>query len=185
MSLDSSGVESAIRRFFINTIFDATFTVMGVISGSAFTGDVKTVLVTLFSSSIALGISSGVSVYEAETLEEEKRLEELEKALIVDLEGSRLERDVARKALRVASVILVTPLIPSTITSIPLFASFFGVIALRQAAFISIGLALSTLLVIGVLMATDGRRAKILKGLRMAFFGAIAFLIGYALESLL
>jgi len=185
MTLDRSSLLSDIRKFFINTIFDATFTVMGIISGSAFTGDAKTVLITLFTSSVALGISSGVSVYEAETLEEEKRIEELEKALITDLEDTVLERNISKRAMMVSIVILVTPLIPSIITAIPLFASFFGVLELRQAAFISIALALGTLLVIGTLMATDGIKARLLKGLRMAFFGGIAFLIGYTLESLL
>jgi hypothetical protein len=40
-------------------------------------------------------------------------------------------------------------------------------------------------MVIGTLMATDGIKARLLKGLRMAFFGGIAFLIGYTLESIL
>ncbi len=63
----------ALRRYFVNTIFDSTFVILGVIIGSAFSPDPSydLVIATILTSSFALGISTGVSVYEAETMEAE------------------------------------------------------------------------------------------------------------------
>jgi hypothetical protein len=50
-----------LRRFLINTFFDSTFSQLGVLIGSAFAGNpnLRLVMGTLISSSIALGISTG------------------------------------------------------------------------------------------------------------------------------
>ena len=78
-----------IRRFFINTLFDSTFMLLGIVVGAAFAADASlgVVLVTMVASSLALGISTGVSVYEAESLERERKIYELERALFMDLKG--------------------------------------------------------------------------------------------------
>ncbi len=48
--------------FFINTLFDSTFALLGVIIGSAFTTnpDLRPIIGTLVASSVALGISTSV-----------------------------------------------------------------------------------------------------------------------------
>jgi hypothetical protein len=67
-------ISSILRRFLINTLFDSTFMQLGIIMGSAFaaSADLRLTIGTLVASSVALGISTGVSVYESETLEREK-----------------------------------------------------------------------------------------------------------------
>jgi hypothetical protein len=87
-------LEPDLRKFFINTIFDSTFTVLGIVSGSAFAGDSTTVLITLFTSCVALGFSSGISVYEAKVLEGERSINEIEKAMITDLKNTVLSDNV-------------------------------------------------------------------------------------------
>ena len=86
-----SEIGPILRRFFINTLFDSTFTQLGILLGSAFADspDLRLVIGTLISSSVALGISTGVSVYESETLERERRTIELEKALFRKLDNTR------------------------------------------------------------------------------------------------
>ena len=60
-----------LKPYFINTVFDSAFTILGIIVGSAFSEnfDYKIFLGTLLTGTFSLGISSGVSVYEAETLQ--------------------------------------------------------------------------------------------------------------------
>ena len=76
-------LSSGFRRFLSNTVFDSTFMLLGVVIGSAFSedADLRVILTTMLVSSLSLGISTGVSVYEAETLEQDKRISELEQAL--------------------------------------------------------------------------------------------------------
>jgi len=52
----------ALRRYFVNTIFDSTFVILGVIIGSAFSPDpsYSLVIAIVLTSSFALGISTGV-----------------------------------------------------------------------------------------------------------------------------
>ncbi len=71
------GTWPTIRRYLVNTIFDSTFVMLGIIIGSAFTSDpnIRLTVVTMLTSSVALGISTGVSTYEAENLEQNKRLD--------------------------------------------------------------------------------------------------------------
>ena len=64
MSLPETG--PALRRYFVNTMFDSTFAVLGIIIGSALTADADKglVIATIITSCVALAISTGSSVYE-------------------------------------------------------------------------------------------------------------------------
>ena len=54
--------------YIINTLHDAVFTVMGIVIGSAFSAtlDLKSIIGTIITVSLSLGVSSGFRVYEAE-----------------------------------------------------------------------------------------------------------------------
>jgi predicted membrane protein (TIGR00267 family) len=180
-------IGSDIRKFFINTIFDATFTILGVVSGLSFVAhpDIRIILTTSITSSIGLGISSGVSVYEAETLEEEKKLDELEDAMLTDLENTSLFRSVKRKALLAAIIALITPLVSCSIAISPFVLTILGLLLPKIAAWMSITLALIILFTVGVYMSRDIKGNPLLKGARMAIFGAGAFLLSICIQSLI
>ncbi len=86
----------SFRRFFINTLFDSTFMLVGVIMGSAFSDnpDIEVIVGTMLTTSLALGISTGVSVYEAESLERGIRIAQLEKAMIRRLDETMIAQSV-------------------------------------------------------------------------------------------
>lgn len=178
-------INSSTRKFFINTLFDSTFTLLGVVSGSAFTihPDVRVILMTLITSSIALGISSGVSVYEAEKLEGEKTVDAIEEAMIHSLENTVHTETLHRDAWLSSIIVFFTPLFSCLISAIPFVLSRFGFLSIENAAWLSIGFSLSTLLVVGTVMANNSSMNPLYRGFRMAFFGLIAFLIGFFLDS--
>jgi predicted membrane protein (TIGR00267 family) len=175
-----------IRKFFINTLFDATFTLLGIVSGLAFVtnSDVRILLLTSVTSSLALGISSGVSVYEAEFLEEEKRLEHLEAAMLKSLEDTRHFRSIRLKALLASFIVFFTPLISCIIAISPFIMTILGLLTLNLAASASIALALITLFTVGAYMSRNNKGNPLIKGARMALFGAGAFLISVWMKSL-
>ena len=176
-----------LRRFFINTLFDSTFTQLGVLIGSAFADspDLRLVIGTLISSSIALGISTGVSVYESETLERERKTIELEKALFRKLDKTRLADSYRDYARLLALVNFVTPLICCAVIVMPIVAAFFNILSTATASWLSIILALSILFAAGVYFGRYGKQNPIKKGLRMVGFGIIAFVAGYLIQLLL
>jgi len=177
----------ALRRFFINTLFDSTFMLLGVIIGSAFSEnpDLRVILATMITSSLALGISTGVSVYEAESLERDRKVAELERALFRNLDETTISRS-ARKATTVISLInFLTPLTSCAVIAFPFLFASLGILEVRLAAWLSITLALGALFLMGAYLGRLGKRNPWIKGLRMLTFGVLAFIIGYWIERLI
>ncbi|MCZ7360168.1 MAG: hypothetical protein O8C55_08845, partial [Candidatus Methanoperedens sp.] len=125
-----------LRRFFINTLFDSTFMQMGIIIGSAFTvnPDLDLVMGTLVASSIALGISTGVSIYESEMLERESRITELEKVMFRKLDDTILTEHHRTSAIIFSVINLLTPLLCCAIVIIPLLFASVNILDIRTAS---------------------------------------------------
>lgn len=186
-TLKQESVGPIIRRFFINTLFDSTFMLLGIIVGSAFAGDagLHIIIVTMLTTSIALGISTGVSVYEAESLEQEHKISDLEKALFTDLDDTSIQKTAKYTILLVTIINFATPLVSCAVTIIPFILATTGILHVDIAGWISVALALSTLFGAGVYMGRIGKTNPYKKGLRMAAFGVLAFTIGFLLDLLI
>jgi len=185
-TLSREDVAPLLRRSFINTLFDSTFMLLGIVVGVAYASEagLRAVALTMATSSLALGISTGVSVYESERIEREKAISELERALFRDLNGTWIERSAKSIALLLASVNFFTPLLSCMVTISPFAFVALKTIGLREAAWASIALALGTLFAAGAYMGKIGHRNPWMRGLRMAGFGLMAFAVGFLLDSL-
>ena len=183
-TLKREDVGPIIRRFFINTLFDSTFMLLGIIVGAAFVANTSlgVVLVTMLTTSLALGISTGVSVYEAESLERERRIAELERALFRDLSGTRIEKTARSIVILTALIHFFTRLFACAVTIIPFLFAALGIIALNVASWFAVVLALSLVFSAGVFMGRLGKKNPWTKGLRMVAFGLAAFSIGFILN---
>lgn len=186
-TLKHESVGPIIRRFFINTLFDSTFMLLGIIVGSAFAGDagLNVIIVTMLTTSLALGISTGVSVYEAESLEQERKIADLEKALFTDLQDTNIQKTAKYTTLLATLINFATPLFSCAVTITPFALVALGILHLDVAGWIAVALALSTLFCAGVYMGRIGKTSPIKKGLRMVAFGVLAFTIGFLLDLLL
>jgi predicted membrane protein (TIGR00267 family) len=186
-TLKQESVGPIIRRFFINTLFDSTFMLLGIIVGSAFAGDARLhiIIVTMLTTSIALGISTGVSVYEAESLEQEHKISDLEKALFTDLNDTSIQKTAKYTILLATIINFATPLVSCAVTITPFILATTGILHADIAGWISVALALSTLFGAGVYMGRIGKTNPYKKGLRMAAFGVLAFTIGFLLDLLI
>lgn len=147
--------------------------------------NLKVIVATLVTSSIAIGISSGVSVYEAEVIEGEREVEELEAAMLTKLEDTIYTRSMKLNALLAAIIMFGTPLFSCTIAALPFALALYGLMQSDIAAWTSIALALVTLLTVGAYMGRDSKGNPLLKGVRMALFGTAAFLLGNWLQALI
>ncbi len=187
-TLKQESVGPIIRRFFINTLFDSTFMLLGIIVGSAFAGaaaGLKIIILTMLTTSLALGISTGVSVYEAESLEQERKIVDLEKALFTDLKDTLIQK-TAKYTIIIATLInFATPLFACAVTITPFMFVAIGILPLDIAGWISVALALSTLFGAGVYIGRIGKTNPYKKGLRMVAFGVLAFAIGFLLNLLI
>ncbi|MBI0582588.1 MAG: VIT1/CCC1 transporter family protein [Methanomassiliicoccus sp.] len=183
--LDEPETGPTLRRFFVNTIFDSTFVILGILIASAFSSDpnLRIVIVTITTSSVALGISTGISVFEAETMEQSIKMKEMERAMLTSLEDTHLHK-VSRLTIMVIAVVNFTaPILAGAVTLTPFLV--MGENDIRTAAYISLGLAITILFVVGAAMGRAGGRNPLAQGARMAVAGIAAFLLCFWIESLL
>jgi predicted membrane protein (TIGR00267 family) len=176
-----------LRRFFTNTLFDSTFMLLGIIIGSSFSAhpDLHLTIGTLVTSSVALGISTGVSVYESETLERERKIIEMEKALFRKLDNTTITEEYRMYAITLSLLNLITPLACCGIVVIPLILATAGSLTVAAANWISVVLAFLILFTAGVYMGRLGKQNPLLKGIRMVLFGIAAFLIGFLIQTVI
>jgi predicted membrane protein (TIGR00267 family) len=166
-------------------MFDSTFVILGILIASAFSSDpsLRTVIVTIVTSSVALGISTGISVFEAETMEQSIKMREMERAMLTSLEDTHLHSISKLTILLVAVVNFFAPIISGIITLTPFLV--VGERDIQLAAFVSLGLAISILFVVGAAMGRAGNRNPVVQGARMAVAGLGAFLLCFFIESML
>lgn len=169
-----------LRRFVTNTLFDSTFTQLGIIIGSGFAAnvDLRLTIGTLVASSVGLGIATGVSVYESETLEREKRIVELERALFRKLDDTMIAENFRSYAMILAIVNFVVPLFCCAVVSLPLIFAMLKLVDGATATWISVISALGILFITGTYLGRLGKQNPFVKGLRMVVFGVIAFVVG-------
>jgi predicted membrane protein (TIGR00267 family) len=182
----SKDIGPILRRFFINTLFDSTFMLLGIIIGSAYLSnpDPSVILATMISSSFALGISTGVSVYESESMERERRIAELERALFRELNNTKIEEE-AKTATSIISLInFITPLASCATIAFPFLLVSLGILDIRMAPWISVGLAMGIIFLAGAYLGRVGRTNPWIKGLKMVAFGFLAFSMGFLIQAL-
>ena len=170
--------------YIINTLFDAVFTIMGIVIGSAFSAtlDLRSIIGTIITASLSLGVSSGFSVYEAETLQEEKRIDEIEEALLEDLDDTVIAEESKQVTLFSSVLVFMTPLLAGLATLVPFFLVYLGSIGINRGVTFAIIIDLSLIFISGYVFAVENR---LFKGLRMMVLGLIVFAVGYLLNNLM
>ena len=177
MSLPETG--PALRRYFVNTMFDSTFAVLGIIIGSALTADADQglVIATIITSCVALAISTGSSVYEAETLEQSRRMDEIGRAMLRPVEETNLGKASKASAAIIALSNSLAPLMSGAIIVSPFL--LLGEETIVVAAEVAIALAIVLLFITGFIMGKLSERNPWWKGLRMSLVGLAAFVVCY------
>jgi len=177
MSLPETG--PALRRYFVNTMFDSTFAVLGIIIGSALTADADSglVIATIITSCVALAISTGSSVYEGETLEQSRRMDEIGRAMLRPVEETNLGKASKASAAIIALSNSLAPLMSGAIIVSPFV--LLGDETILVAAEVAIVLAIVLLFITGFIMGKISERNPWWKGMRMALVGVAAFFVCY------
>ena len=184
--MKSKDVGPILRRLFINTLFDSTFMLLGIIIGFASLSnpDPSVILATMVSTRIALGISTGVSMYESESMERERRIVELEKALFRELDNTKIE-EAAKTATFIISLInSLTPLASCAAIAFPFLLVSVRILDIKIAPWLSVGLAMGIIFLAGVYLGRVGKTNPWIKGLKMVAFGFLAFFIGFLIQTL-
>jgi len=177
-------LREVFRRYFINTVFDSTFVVLGILAATALVPEAnpEVAIEALFAACLAIGISSGVSVYEAESIESEIRMDRLERALLSPLKDTDVGRRARGSRLVIALVNFSAPLVVAGTMGTPLILHQAGLIpSIATAALVSSALGVGIIFAAGYYLGTLTRRPW-LRAVRMVLIALVTFIVLVLLE---
>ena len=177
-------VKSLGRRYFVANAFDGTLTSIGIIVGGYLTGigNGATIIAIGLGAAVGLGTSGIWSVWEIERAETSRRRDQLEQAMLTNLDDTRLERDHRYTQFVLAISASTGPVLAIIITLIPFL--FEGIlISFLQAVLLAIAAGIGLLGSIGAYMGYISKQRWYIAGLRMALAGLVVAIISIFLPN--
>ena len=174
-----SRAEEYSRRYAVMNAFDGVITVLGIIFGSVLLGQaaVKQILAAGIGASIAMGISGASGTYMAEKAEQERRLREIEDAMLVKLEDSVIAEAREWAAVISAAVDAGAAVLAGLISLAPYLLSLLNLISAGQAFTLSLTLSLGLLFSLGLFLGRVAKRNVIVSGLKSLAIGCVTILL--------
>jgi predicted membrane protein (TIGR00267 family) len=180
---DIASIGEIARRYFAMNAFDGVVTIIGVLMGN-YVSDVRdatTVVVTGFSTSMAIGISGLWGAYLTESAERKRDLEDLESRTLTDLSETKIGRASRAAVIVVALVDGLAPFLAALVVLLPFF--FSGLLAdIVLSYYVSLGMALVVLFALGVFLGKVSKESLVISGLKMIGAGLVSILLTYILE---
>ena len=158
--LGKEDVLAISRRYLISNGFDGTLTSIGIIVGAVLSGvpDGLTVIKIGLGAAVGLGTSAVWSVWEIERAETRAEIRRIERAMLTDLDDTRIQRDQSGARLMHAMMSGLGPLIGILIPLSP-FVVEGTVFTMQEAALVAVGLGIGVLGVFGAYMGSiSGQR---------------------------
>jgi predicted membrane protein (TIGR00267 family) len=180
---DIASIGEIARRYFAMNAFDGVLTIIGVLMGSytARVHDATVVIVTGFSTSIAMGISGLWGAYMTESAERKRDLDDLENRTLTDLSETKIGRASRVAVVVVALVDGLAPFLAALIVLLPFFLS--GLMAdIVFSYYASLGMALVVLFAVGAFLGKVSKENLVISGLKMIVAGLVSILLSYFLK---
>ena len=174
-----------LRRYFAMNAFDGSMTSLGIVIGSYIShiSEPRAVLGVILLSGFAMAISGFSGTYMTESAERSRSLNELEDAMLTDLDGTIYGEASRFVSIFAAVVDGSAPFIASIPAVIPFYLSHIGVISIGTAFVISVGACLMTLFLLGVFLGRVSRNNILYSGLKMVVAGIVVALLALLLNS--
>ncbi|WP_435359616.1 VIT1/CCC1 transporter family protein [Haloarchaeobius sp. DFWS5] len=175
-------VRSISRRYFVSNGFDGTLTSIGVATGAYLSGvpDGRTVVLVGVGGAVGLCTSGVWSVWEIERAEKLSERRELERAMLRDLNDTRLHREdrAARTVNALASGF--GPLVGTLLPLVPFLFEGWS-LSLLQATLCSVGVGVGLLFGFGAYMGSIAELNWLVTGVRMALAGLLVAVVNVVL----
>jgi predicted membrane protein (TIGR00267 family) len=177
-------ISEMARRYFVMNSFDGILTIIGILLGSfiAHINDARIIIVTGISASLAMAVSGIWGSYLTETAERQKKLKDLSKHLMSNIENTLVGKAQKAASIIVAAVDGLAPLVSSIIVISPFF--FSGLIGINAAYLLSIIIALSSLVVLGAFLGHISQESKWMYGVKMFIAGIVSIVLIFLFEKI-
>jgi predicted membrane protein (TIGR00267 family) len=180
--LGKDDVLAISRRYFISNGFDGTLTSIGIIVGAVLSGvpDGLTVIKIGLGAAVGLGTSAVWSVWEIERAETRAEIRRIERAMLKDLDDTRIQREQSGARVVHATMSGLGPLLGILIPLTP-FAVEGTVLTMQEAALIAVGLGVGVLGVFGAYMGSISGQRWYVAAARMGLAGVVVAVINFLL----
>jgi predicted membrane protein (TIGR00267 family) len=174
-----------LRRYFAMNAFDGAMTSLGVVIGSYISNisDPRAIIGVIIVSGIAMAVSGFSGTYMTESAERSRSLNELEDAMLVDLDDTIYGRASRFVSLFAAVVDGSAPFVASIPTVVPFYLSLIGLLPIDIAFYASIGAALAVLFLLGVFLGKVSEGNLLYSGIKMVVAGLAVALLALLLNS--
>jgi len=181
--IEVTGATKILRRYFAMNAFDGAMTSLGVVIG-AYLSHIhipQSVIGVIITSGIAMMVSGFSGTYMTESAERSHSLNELEDAMLINLDNTLYGRASRFVSVFAALVDGSAPFLAAIPSMIP-FLMVPGVIAIETAYMASIVASLATLFTLGVYLGRISGQNILMYGLKMVVAGIAVALIALTLN---
>ena len=174
-----------LRRYFAMNAFDGSMTSLGVVIGAYITNivDPKAVIGVILVSGIAMAVSGFSGTYMTESAERSKSLNELEDAMLTDLDDTIYGEASRFVAIFAAFVDGSAPFLASIPAVVPFYLALIGVTPVGFAFTASVGASLLTLFLLGVFLGRVSDSNILYSGVKMVIAGVAVALLALLLNA--
>ena len=170
------------RRYFISNGFDGTLTCVGIVVGAVLSGvpDGATVIAIGLGAAVGLGTSAVWSVWEIERAETRAEIRRIERAMLLDLDDTRVQRE--RRGARIVHATMsgLGPLVGILVPLLP-FVVEGSLLTMTEAAAVAVGLGVGVLSAFGAYMGSISGQRWYVAAARMGLAGLVVAAINLVL----
>ena len=171
--------QKILRRYFAMNAFDGAMTSLGVVIGAYISRivDPKAVIGVILIGGVAMAVSGFSGTYMTESAERSKSLNELEEAMLVDLDDTIYGQASRFVSIFAALVDGGAPFLAAIPSVVPFYLALINIIPIGLAFAASIAASLATLFLLGVFLGRVSEQNVIYSGVKMVIAGiAVAML---------
>ena len=166
------------RRYAVMNAFDGVITILGIILGSKLLGSAEAgqIVAASVGALIAMGVSGASGTYITEMAEQERKIKELQDAMLTNLEGTILVKAHREAAVISALVDSAAAIFAGLLAVAPYFLTVAGSIPDVAAFYSSLIISLSLLFTLGVFLGKVAGRSLLFSGLKALGIGCLTLL---------
>ncbi len=174
-----SGAEEYSRRYAVMNAFDGVVTILGIILGSTLLGEAgaRSIIAAGIGALVAMGISGASGTYMAEKAEQERRIKEIEEAMLTRLDKSVITEARAMAAVIAAVIDAFSAVLAGLLVLLPYFASALNLLSSDLSFYLSLELSLGLLFLLGLFLGRIAKRSLIASGLKSLAIGVATILL--------
>jgi len=181
--IEVTGATKILRRYFAMNAFDGAMTSLGVVIG-AYLSHIhapRSVIGVILTSGIAMMVSGFSGTYMTESAERSHSLNELEDAMLINLDDTLYGRASRFVSIFAAFVDGSAPFLAAVPAMIP-FLLVPGLVAIETAYLVSVAAGLMTLFALGVYLGRISGQNILVYGAKMVVAGVAVALIALSLN---